>query len=137
MKTNKNNSSAPNQRRNFIKTATKLTGVFALLGLSTEGFKTVVSAQGERERDGEISPRERTIALLFNEAMSTGDMKSAIIKYQNEAKLTNEQITGLQSISKAELSILKKVREKLIPLNLPAIALSMAPAMAPARRPDR
>lgn len=116
--------SSKEQRREFIKTATKLSGIVALLGISPESFGAIISAPGEPVQD--LDPRARAIRHLFTEAMDNGDMGAAINKHRREAQLTDTQIRALRSITKAELAALKSLGSKLEPLGISELAVMTA-----------
>jgi len=125
------NQSSQDQRRKFIKTATKLSGIVALLGISAESFGAVISAPGVQDEN--LDPRVRAIRLLFNEAMDRGDMAATVDKYRSEAQLTNNQVAALKSITKEELTALKSLRGKLMPLKISELAVMTTGARVTSR----
>ncbi len=116
--------SSQEQRREFIKTATKLSGIVALLGISAESFGAIIGAPDTQDQNPD--PRVRAIHLLFSEAMDKGDMGAAINKYRREAQLSENQVAALKSITSEELAALKSLRGKLIPLKIPELAVMTA-----------
>jgi len=121
MKAEHVNQSSQEQRREFIKTATKLSGIIALLGISAESFGSIIS--GPSAQDQNLDPRVRAIRLLFTGAMDRGDMVGAIDKYRSEAQLNDNQVVALRSITKEELTALKSLRGKLMPLKISELAV--------------
>jgi hypothetical protein len=122
------NKSNQEQRREFIKTATKLSGIVALLGISAESFGVIISAPGVQDQD--LDPRMRAIRLLFTEAMDRGEMAEAIDKYRRDAQLNNNQVAALKSITKEELTALRSLRGKLMPLRISELAVMSTGARA-------
>ncbi len=104
-------------RRDFVKTATKLSGILALLGISAESFGAIISAEATPTQD--IDPSAKAIQLLFTEAIDSGDVRTAAEKHRRAAKLNDSQVGALMSITREELAALRSLRGKLTPLKLP------------------
>jgi hypothetical protein len=130
MKADENVKEANNEeRRDFIKTATKLSGAVALLGISAESFGVIIGAEGAQAQNPDA--RMRAIQLLFTEAIEQGDMRTAVDKYRGEAKLNDSQLRALMSISREELVALKSLRGKLTPLKLPEWVMATGDCSSP------
>jgi hypothetical protein len=119
------NESHQEQRREFIKTATKLSGIVALLGISTESFGAIISPSEAQDQSSD--PRVQAIQLIFTEAMDSGDMRGAIDRHRRESRLTDDQVKALMSISREELAALRSLRGKLMPLRLSDLTLMSRP----------
>lgn len=115
------NQSSQEERRDFIKTATKLSGIVALLGISPESFGAIISAPAAQDQD--LDPKARAIRRLFNEAMDSGDMAAAINKHRRDAQLNDNQVAALRSITREELAALKSLRSKLAPVGISELAV--------------
>ena len=115
------NQSSQEARRDFIKTATKLSGIVALLGIPAESFATILTPQATptQTQDSRIS----AIQLIFNDAIDSGDMTAAVNKYRRRARLNENQAKALMSITGEELTALKSLRGKLVPLNISDLAV--------------
>ena len=115
------NQTHQEQRREFIKTATKLSGIVALLGISAESFGAIINAS--ETQDPNSDPRVRSIQLLFTEAMDSGNMRTAIDRHRREAKLNDDQVKALMSINGEELAALKSLRGKLMSLRISELSV--------------
>jgi hypothetical protein len=99
-------------RRGFVKSAAKVAGVLAALGLTQEALVATAEAQ-----DDERKKRAQSIAALMKHAVETQDMGAAIKVHGKNAKLTQQEHKALASLSKEDLGHLAKIQKMLAPIH--------------------
>ena len=97
-------TSGPKNRREFLAALSKLSGVMATLGITQVALTKTVLGQSAN-----IEPIRR----LFDEAVETGDMEAAIRRYGVAAKLAQNELNALRSLTPNELATMKSIQQKL------------------------
>ena len=118
------------ERREFLKVAAKFAAVLAALGISGEEWAGIARA-GELKAPGEIKLRpgagehkgelkigraatKQDVAIIVQDAIKSRNMEEAIKK--STAKLSENQVKGLRSLTPQELETLSRVQGKLGPI---------------------
>ncbi len=136
--TGKNLLQEKEERREFLKVAAKFAAVLAALGISGEEWAGMARQQAEAadlqqappptqlkrgapeikgEHKGELKlsrPGSRQeVAIIVQDAIKSRNMEEAIRKSQ--AKLSEDQLKALRSLTPQELEVLNRVQGKLGP----------------------
>ena len=72
--------------------------------------------EAARIKNAEAAAKISPIQYLIRAAVNTGDMNGAIKQYSKQCRLNNSHIKALKSITREELSALKRIQIKLAPL---------------------
>ena len=93
------------KRRELLTTAGKLSAVMLALGVTG---KNILGQPIET-----LTEREKAVQELFQYAIRTGDMKTAIKIYGEKAQVEEKHIKALMSLTAEDLKFLKEIQEKL------------------------
>jgi hypothetical protein len=97
---------ASERRRDLLAAVSKLAGVMAVLGVSG---KSILGKPGQSL----TSERDKAVQDLFQYAIQTGDMETAILKYARKAELLEKHLKALRSLTEDDLKILHEIQDKL------------------------
>ncbi len=113
-------SAEKEERRNFLKTATRFAAVITAVGLTGEHWATIVRAAQVKARRSvlvtktvRVTPQQQALGKLILEAIKTRNMKAAISKHRSRAKLTRAQERALSSLGTKDLQALNSIQVKL------------------------
>lgn len=114
---------AHEERRDFLKLATKYSAILAVLGVENAAFAgtPIQTAQATQrapvQRDvrtapARISPNQ--LQTVMDDAIRLGDVNRALAQNKHIAKnLNQEQKQALQSLSRSDLAALQRIQDKL------------------------